>query len=89
MDVELHRDAGKYLDRIPEPARSHIEKALDDLGKEPPEGNIIPVTGQHGTFRLKIGDYRAIFRYKDDCIFVTHIDRRGQAYKKKNRGNKR
>jgi len=89
MKVVLHRDAEKYLDRIPEPAKSHVEDALYDLEEEPPKGDIRPLAGQQDTFRLKIGGYRIIFRCKNDSIYVTHIDPRGQAYKKKNRGNKR
>jgi len=89
MEVELHRDAEKYLDRIPEPAKSHVEEALDSLEEEPPQGDIRPLAGQQDTFRLKIGGYRIIYRCKNDRIYVTHIDPRGQAYKKKNRGNKR
>jgi mRNA-degrading endonuclease RelE of RelBE toxin-antitoxin system len=89
MQVVLHRIPEKYLERLNEPDKGHIKAALRGLGKEPPEGNIMPVIGQHGTFRLKIGSHRAIFRYRDDCIFVTHIDPRGQAYNKKNKGNKR
>ena len=89
MRVLLHRIPGKYLVRLNEPDKGHIKAALQGLEKEPPEGNIMPVTVQPGTFRLTIGSYRAIFRYRDDHIFVTHIDPRGQVYNKKNKGNKR
>ena len=89
MEVLLHRIVEKYLDRLNEPDKSHINAALDGLEEEPPKGNIIPVSGQQGTFRLTIGSYRAIFRYRDDHIFVTHLDSRGQVYNKKNKGNKR
>ena len=59
------------------------------MEKEPPEGNIIPLSGEADRFRLTIGSYRALFRYKDDHVFVTHLDSRGQAYNKKNKGGKR
>jgi len=89
MRVKLHPIPGKYLERLNEPDKGHIKAALHGLEKEPPEGNITPVSGQPGTFRLKIGSYRALFRYRDDHIFVTHLDPRGQVYNKKNKGNKR
>ena len=89
MQVKLHPLPGKYLERLNEPDKGHIKAALHGLEQEPPEGNITPVSGQPGTFRLKIGSYRALFRYKDDHIFVTHLDPRGQVYNKKNKGNKR
>ena len=89
MKVSLHPIAEKYLNRLNANDRDRIDDAIEGLEKEPPEGDIRPIAGQSGTFRLKVGIYRAIFRYEDNCIFVTHIDPRGQAYKKQNRGNKR
>ena len=89
MEVKLGPKAQKYLDRKNEPEKSRIIKTLKKLEKEPPEGNIVPVTGQPGYFRLTIGNYRALFRYKEDYLFVTHLDPRGQVYNKKNKGGKR
>jgi len=89
MQVLLHPIPGKYLARLNEPDKSRIEEALEKLEHEPPEGNIRPIAGQAGYFRLKIGGYRIFFRHRDNDIFVTHIDPRGQAYSKKNKGGKR
>ena len=89
MKVSLHPIAEKYLNRLNANDRDRIDDAIEGLEKEPPEGDIRPVSGQSGTFRLRVGSYRAIFRYKDNCIFVTHIDPRGQVYNKKNKGGKR
>jgi mRNA interferase RelE/StbE len=89
MEVQIHHIAGKYPDRLPEPALSRIKSALAGLGEEPPDGDIRPLAGQEGYFRLKIGGYRVLFRYRDNTVFVTHIDPRGQSYNKKNKGKKR
>ncbi|MDR2734459.1 MAG: type II toxin-antitoxin system RelE/ParE family toxin [Spirochaetota bacterium] len=89
MRVLLHPVSAKYLTRLNEPDKSHIKNALQGLEREPPAGDIKPITGQSGNFRLRIGSYRVFFRHRDDHIFVTHIEPRGQAYKKKNRGNRK
>jgi mRNA-degrading endonuclease RelE of RelBE toxin-antitoxin system len=89
MQVLLHNIPKKYLNRLNEPDSGHIRKALKGLEKEPPEGDIVPVVGQPGNFRLTIGSYRALFKYREDHIFVTHLDPRGQVYNKKNKGGKR
>jgi mRNA interferase RelE/StbE len=68
--------------------KNRIKAALNALSKEPPEGDIKPLTGQAGYFRLRVGKYRALYRIEDDTIFVTNIDPRGQVYKKKNRRKK-
>lgn len=89
MQILLHPIPTKYLGRLNEPDKSRVKGAIEGLGKEPPEGNITPFIGQKGIFRLKIGGYRILFRYRDSDILVTHIDPRGQVYTKKNRGRKR
>jgi len=83
LKVELHRDAGKYYSRLPEPWKSHVKAAIDGLEKEPPEGDIRPYEGNPGIFRLKASKYRVLYKLEADMIFVTHIEPRGQAYTKK------
>jgi mRNA interferase RelE/StbE len=81
MEVILSKEADKYLDRVGEPMRSRIERALHRLESEPPEGDIKKLQGQN-SYRLKIGGYRAIFTI-DDVIIVHKIAPRGQVYKGK------
>jgi len=69
--------------------KDRINAALDGLEKEPPEGDIRPLSGEPGRFRVKIGNFRLLYRIKSDIILVTHLEPRGQAYKKKNKGGKR
>jgi len=89
MKVLLHRDADKYLNRLNEADRDRINDAIDGLEEEPPQGDITPIAGEPGRFRTRVGSYRLLWRIKDSHILVTHIDPRGQAYKKKNKGNNR
>ena len=89
MIVLLHHTADKYLERLNPADRERVKAALKKLEKEPPEGDIISVSGQPGLFRTRVGSYRILWRTKDKAILVTHIDPRGQVYKKKNKGKKR
>jgi mRNA-degrading endonuclease RelE of RelBE toxin-antitoxin system len=89
MIVLLHHTADKYLDRLNASDRERIEAALANLEKKPPEGDITPMSGEPGRFRARVGSYRFLYRIKDNTVLVTHIDPRGQVYKKKNRGKKR
>ena len=89
MQVLLHHLARKYYERLNEPTKGDITTAIDGLEKEPPEGDIKPLVGQKGRFRLVAGSHRILFRYKQDHIFITHIEPRGQAYNKKNMRGKR
>ena len=89
MQVVLHHTADKYLDRLNATDRKRIEDAIEGLEKEPPEGDIRPLVGEPGRFRVTVSSYRLLFRIRENHILVTHIDPRGQVYKKKNKGNKR
>ena len=88
MRAYLHKDAEKYLDRLNAKDRERIDNAIVKLEKEPPEGDIEPISGQDG-FRTRVGNYRILWRIDGSNLLITHIDPRGQAYKKKNKGNKR
>jgi len=85
MKVFLHRSADKYLGRLQSVDRDRFDTAFSDLEKEPPEGDIRPYEGNPGVLRLKVGNYRAIFKFVDNVILVTHIEPRGQAYTKRTR----
>ncbi|MCL2674108.1 MAG: type II toxin-antitoxin system RelE/ParE family toxin [Defluviitaleaceae bacterium] len=72
--------AAKYLKRLHEPDKSRIIKALKKLELEPPQGDIKSLVGKDG-YRLRIGDYRALFDVIDNTINIHTITTRGQAYK--------
>ena len=55
MQVLLRPIAKRYLDRLNQPDNGHIKAALHDLSREPPEGDIKPMSGQEGRFRLRVG----------------------------------
>ncbi|MDR2491079.1 MAG: type II toxin-antitoxin system RelE/ParE family toxin [Spirochaetaceae bacterium] len=88
MQVLLRPIVAKYLERLDETNKNRIKAAFTDLAKDPPKGDIRPFVGQKGYFRLRVGDFRALYRIENNVIFVTNIDTRGQVYKKKNRGRK-
>ena len=88
MILYLRKNVTKYLDRLNEPYKSLITNALVNLEEEPPKGDIKPMAGQPGRFRLRIGNYRALFHIKNNYIVISHIGPRGQVYKKENRGKK-
>lgn len=80
MTVLISNRARKYLERLNEPLKSRLFDSLRSLEKEPPTGDIKPLTGQD-MFRLRVGSYRILYKVQDNMIFVTNIAPRGQAYK--------
>jgi mRNA interferase RelE/StbE len=86
MEVMLFKKAQKELEKLNEPDFSRIIKGLDYLANEPSRGDIKRLMGKDDLYRLRVGDYRIIFRYAEKIsgekfIIVDKIRLRGQAYK--------
>jgi mRNA interferase RelE/StbE len=81
MNVILHPKAGKFLKSLNEPNKTRIVVGLEKLSKDPPQGDIKPLSGGSGEYRLRIGDYRLLFKIHDNKILVLEIGLRGQIYK--------
>jgi mRNA interferase RelE/StbE len=81
MKVVLEKKVAKYLERLNEPIKSNIIAALGKLAQEPPQGDIKKLQGQETAYRLRIGNYRILFKDKVTCIAVYKIGPRGQIYK--------
>lgn len=80
MEVKLSAQAAKYLERLNNPLKARIIKALEKLEDEPPKGDIKSLAGRDG-YRLRVGGTRIMFIVYEDKIVVNTIAPRGQAYK--------
>jgi mRNA interferase RelE/StbE len=80
MRVELSPRAAKYLAKMNEPIKGRIKAAFERLAQEPPQGDIKSLSGRDG-YRLRVGQYRALFDMTEDVIIVYEIGSRGQIYK--------
>jgi len=78
MRIDLSKPAKKFILRLTEKEQKRVLNAIYKL----PAGNVIPLKGRNGEFRLRLGDWRVVFEYRErDFIFVVGIDNRGDAYK--------
>lgn len=84
FNVILHKDAIKFLDGLDKEARERIKKKLRILENEPYPTGCIKVVGTQSTFRIRIGDFRALYYvdYATSTIIVDKIDYRGNIYKR-------
>ena len=80
MNVAISPRAAKFLKRLNEPQKGRIINALEQLAKEPPQGDIKSLAGRDG-YRLRVGDYRVLFDIIDNEIAVHEIGSRGQIYR--------
>jgi mRNA interferase RelE/StbE len=78
MNIIYHREAAHVLDRIDKATKRRIMQAIAQL----PNGDIKPLKGARGYFRLRVGDWRILFSYPDSkTIFIVDIGSRGDIYK--------
>jgi len=81
MKVVLEKRAAKYLESLDTVMKHRIQKALSELAKEPPSGDIVKLQNKDG-YRRRVGDYRLIFDITETEIIVYKIAPRGEAYKR-------
>ena len=77
MRVVKSKQVMKYIDKQDKPTKERLTNALNNL----PDGDVVPIVGLDNTFRLRVGDFRAVFVKEHDIIKVTTINSRGQIYK--------
>ncbi len=80
-DVELKPRARKDLRRIAKPDAAQILVALNEL-KNDLQGDVKRLTNFTPEYRLRIGDYRALFEIKQaNRIIVYRVRHRRDAYR--------
>jgi len=73
----------KFLEKIDK----HIAKRIKDKIESTLTENQVPqnattIVGEHGVFRIRIGDFRALYRinYQENKIIILKIDKRPRVY---------
>jgi len=77
MNVLLSKKAETYLSSLPP------RIALNIIGriKKIPGGDIKPLFGRKGEYRLRVGKYRIIFFIENENVYIVKVDTRGDVYK--------
>ena len=63
-------------------AKRILDKIRELLSTTPVPHQAVAIVGEHGVFRIRIGDYRALYRvnYAESKIIVLKIDKRSKVY---------
>lgn len=80
--VTFTRDAEKTLRRMPANSAQRIRSKIEQYAADPASlaNNVKALAGGHGHFRLRVGDWRIIFREDGTVIAIIRIAPRGGAY---------
>jgi mRNA interferase RelE/StbE len=78
MRVVFSPSARRVLESLNQPIRGNIIGGIRDI----PQGDIVPLKGMSGSYRLRVGAWRILFSYAGDgSIWIEKISPRGNAYK--------
>lgn len=80
--VELKPSARKELERLPAKLIERIFPKLEDLGGEPRPKGCKKLKGGHREWRIRVGDYRAVYTIDDEKLVVSimRIRHRSEVY---------
>jgi len=82
--IVFSKQALKALKKMPNFMAERIRGKLDEIAKNPAaiRSDVSPMRGRPG-FRLRVGNYRAVFTVTDEIlqVFVIKIGTRGDVYK--------
>ena len=79
-NIQIDKIALKFIAKQPAPQRMRIMAAIAKL---PEDGDIKPMAGQAGYYRLRVGTYRIVYMVKEEIVMVcvTKAGNRGDIYK--------
>jgi len=83
--VQSHKRAAKYYKSLDDKAAKRINKAVDEIMKNPREGqHIKKLMGRHeGKYRYEVGGLRIVYRILEieKLVLIEAIGPRGDIYK--------
>ncbi len=74
----------KTLAKIDKPPRRRLQAAIDKLADEPRSAGVVALKSDAGSLRMRVGDYRVIYRVEDDhlLVLVVALGRRREIYER-------
>lgn len=86
MKIRYSKASLKFLQKLDKKSVERIREGIHKLTLEPPEGDIKMMAGySDDRKRLRIGNWRVIFRYDSDLeitiLVIIDIGNRGDIYK--------
>jgi mRNA interferase RelE/StbE len=81
--VVLRRSATRELAGLPQPVRGRVTRALAALAAQPRPPGAKLLSGPDRIWRIRVGDYRILYRVDDDrvVVVVVRIRHRSIAYR--------
>ena len=78
MEISYAKAAVKVINGMDKATKQRVRTAIEKI----PAGDIKPLKGSNGSFRLRVGSWRILFSYPEyNIILIEKIGPRGDVYK--------
>ena len=81
MQLFIDEKALKNLRKIPFPYREKINERILNLPNAPYPKDVKKLMGNSNLFRVRVNNFRVIYSIQRDCIYVTKVSHRKDAYR--------
>lgn len=83
--IKIKKSAGRELASLPKRDKRRVVSAIEALAADPPPEGVRKLVGAADAFRIRVGDYRILYRVAEGIVtvFVIRIDHRKDAYRSK------
>jgi len=80
--VVIQESASKALRKLDEQIRRRVAVAIDALADDPRPPGIKAVAGEHGSYRIRVGDWRVLYEVDDELrqVLIAKIGHRSTIY---------
>ena len=76
--------AQKELERVPESDQQRVVDAIHQLEENPHAGRVLK-GGLQGLRRIRVGDWRVLYKIDDSVVSILRVARRRDAYRRRAR----
>lgn len=80
--IEFTSAAARQFRKLPAEARRRLAARIDALAADPRPPGAVAIKGADRTLRLRVGDYRILYRVDDDrlVILLVRVGHRREIY---------
>lgn len=79
--LKISRKAFKFLQNLQEPLRGRVDKAILSIRQSSLSPGVVKLKGSTDFYRIRVGDYRIIYSFDADEIYIDAIAHRRESYR--------
>ncbi len=70
-EIQFKASAAKEFRKLPIEIKTRLQKAINALKTEPRPPDMKKLAGEDDLYRIRVGDYRVIYKIDDAVLWIT------------------